>query len=95
MTTLEQKMYDGARAKDVLENESFLWAFESTEQELIELWKSSPARDAEGREKLFLMLQMLNKVKQTLTSRMETGKLAKLELEHKRNLAARIKEVWQ
>lgn len=92
--TIEQRIYDGARAREVLENEAFLWAFESTEKELIEAWKNSPARDEEGREKLYLMLQLLGKIKATLTNSMETGKLAQMELEHKRSLADRLKEIW-
>lgn len=91
---LQQKVWEANRAKDVLENESFEWAFESIEQELTEAWKKSPARDAAGRESIFLMLQMLGKVKQVLKSRVETGQLSALELQHKQTIADRLKETF-
>ena len=92
---LQEKKWEGARAKEVLDNETFQWAFESIEQELTDKWKSSPARDEAGREKLFLMLQMLLKVKEVLTSRVETGKLSELELEHKKTIASRVQGLWR
>lgn len=94
MATLEERIYEGSRAKECLENEAFIWAFEGIEQELTEAWRTSPARDAEGREKLFLMLQMLTKLKATITQSLETGKLADLELQHKKSLADRAKGIW-
>lgn len=92
MAAIEQRIYNGDRAKEVLENEAFLWAFEAIEQELTEAWKSSPARDEAGREKLFLMQQMLQKVELALKNMLETGTLAKKELQYQQNLADRAKE---
>jgi hypothetical protein len=90
-TTLEQRLFDGNRAKEVLENEAFIAAFEGSEKEVIEQWMNSPARDAEGREKLWNYLMLLRKVKAHIMRTLETGKLAKLELEHRQTLAARLK----
>ena len=56
--SLEQNLHRGSRAKEVLENEVFIEAFEAIEQELTESWKKSPARDQSGRESLW-QLQML------------------------------------
>jgi hypothetical protein len=80
--TDEQRLHRGSRAKEVLENEEFSAAFDAIEEELTQAWKNSPQRDAEGREKLFLAMTMLSKVRQSLTTTMETGKLALLELQH-------------
>lgn len=80
--TLEQRVNDGTRAREVLENEAFKQAFESIEQELTEAWKTSPQRDVDGREKLFQALTMLGKIKLALTTTLESGKLAHLELMH-------------
>ena len=63
MTTLEQRLYEGDRAREVLENEAFIAAFDATEKEVIEQWTNSPARDVEGREKLWQYLMILRKVK--------------------------------
>jgi hypothetical protein len=90
--TDEQRLALGNRAKEVLDNEAFTAAFNEIEQELTQAWKTSPQRDSEGRERLFLALTMLAKVKASLTTTMETGKLALMELEHKKTLAQRAKE---
>ena len=90
MKTIEQRIYDANRAKEVLENEAFIAAFDNTEKEIIEQWTSSPARDAEGREKLHSYLMLLRKVKAHLTSSLDTGKLAEIDLQHKKSLAERI-----
>lgn len=92
MATIEQRIYDGNRAKEVIENEAFQQVFSDIEQELFKAWMDSPARDAEGREKIHQYLAMLKKVKTHLQSTLETGKLAQLDLEHKRTLAERAKD---
>lgn len=89
--TLEQRLYLGDRAKEVLENEAFVAAFEAIEQEVIEQWTNSPARDADGREKLWSYLHLLRKVKAQLTTTLETGKLAKLDLQHQQSLSERLR----
>jgi hypothetical protein len=87
--TDEQRLHRGTRAKEVLDNEEFQAAFTTIEQELTEAWKQSPQRDRTGREHLFLCLTMLGKVKQGLTTTMETGKLAQIELQHLKTMADR------
>jgi hypothetical protein len=61
------------------------------EKEVIDQWTNSPARDADGREKLWAYLHLLRKVKAQLTSTLETGKLAQLELQHKQTVWDRLK----
>ena len=89
---LGQRIYNGERAREVLENEAYIQVFADTEQEILTQWKSSPARDQEGREKLWLMLSLLQKLQLNLQATFDTGKLARLELEHKRNLAERVRD---
>lgn len=90
--TLETNIHQGSRAREVLDNEVYQKAFTDYKQEIMNLWETSPSRDVEGRERLFLMLATLNKVQSMLQTTMETGKLAMQELEHKRTLAQRVKE---
>lgn len=80
--TDEERLNRGTRAREVLENEEFIAAFEAIEEELTQAWKTSPQRDEQGRQKLFECLTMLHKVRQVLTTSMESGKLALLELQH-------------
>lgn len=94
MKTIEQRIYDGNRAKEVLENPAFIAAFDDIEKEVIDQWTTSPARDAEGREKLYAYLHLLRKVKAHLTSSLDTGKMAVLDLEHKKSLAERLGKPW-
>lgn len=88
---IEQKLYDGDRAREVLENEVFQAVFDDIEREVLDQWTNSPARDEAGREKLWIYLQLLRRVKAQITTTLETGKLAKLELEHRQTLAERAK----
>lgn len=89
--TIEHQIYLANRAKEVLENEAYTSAFEAIKEELVLQWKNSPARDAEGREKIWLMQAMLQKVQNCLQSTLDSGKLAVKELEH-RNLMQRAKD---
>jgi hypothetical protein len=66
----------------VLENEAFIRAFETIEQEYIEAWKNSPQGTSEGRESLWTTVKLLHKLKATLEAAMTDGKLARIELEH-------------
>ena len=90
--TLEQAIYHANRAKEVIENEAYIDAFEQIRKEIEEQWKSSPARDVEGRERLWLMQSLLNKLRLTLESTMDSGKLATADLRHKQTLAERAKD---
>lgn len=82
----------GARAKEILENEIYIETFDIVESELLTAWKNSPVRDVEGREKLFLMLGLLTKLKLALQSTMDTGKIAQAELTHQRSLVERARD---
>ena len=89
---LEHRINRGSRAKEIIENEIYQEAFEALEQEILLQWGESPARDQEGREKLYLMLGITRRVKAILQSVMETGKLAEVELVHKQTMLDRAKE---
>lgn len=94
MTTLDQRLFSGARAKEVLDNEEFSAAFDAIEQEVINTWTNSPARDSVGREKCWQYLMLLRKVKTNLQTTLETGKLAQLELAHQRTMLDRARDAF-
>lgn len=91
--TIEQRIYAGDRAREVLENEVFQQVFKDLHTEITEQWKKSPARDEEGKEKLWLMQSLLTKLESLIQTSLETGKLARLELEHQRSVADRLKDL--
>lgn len=80
--TPEQELYLANRAKEVLENEAYTKAFDDITAEIMDQWKNSPARDVEGREKLWLMLSLLEKVQLSLKATMDGGTVAKDALRH-------------
>jgi predicted ArsR family transcriptional regulator len=91
--TLEGRIYNADRAKEVLENEAFQQVFADAKQEITEQWTKSPARDQDGREKLWLMLSLLNKLEAMLQSSLDSGKLAKAELQHQQTMLDRAKSL--
>ena len=93
MATLEQRQYDGDQARLVLENEAFATALADIKEEITEQWKQSPARDTEGREKLWTMLMLAGKLEAALRTTLETGVLATQELAYQRSLIDRAKDV--
>jgi hypothetical protein len=90
--TPEEELARANRARDVLENEAVIAAFEALEQDLLDKWKSSPARDAVGRESLWNYLQMAYKLREQLTKTMEAGKLAQVNIQHKQSTFARLRD---
>lgn len=89
--TLEQRIYHADRALEVLENEAYQQVFADAKQEITDQWTKSPARDQEGREKLWLMLSLLSKLETMLQASLDSGKLARAELQHQKTLAERAK----
>jgi hypothetical protein len=92
MATLEQRIYDGSKARDVLENDVFQAVWADLEKDLIESWKNIPSspKHADDREKLHLSVILLGKIKACIESTMESGKLAQIDLEHKKSWAQRV-----
>ena len=76
----EYEISRGERAQQVLREPLLQEAFTEVERELTEQWQTSPVRDVEGREKLYLTLLCLRKVQRHLESVVETGKVAQATL---------------
>lgn len=93
MATLEKRIYDADQARMVLENPAFARAMADIKQELTEQWMQSPARDEGGREKLWLMVKMADKLELALRASLESGQLAKLEMQHQQTLMQRARSV--
>lgn len=88
---LEKRIYNGDQARLVLENDAFATAMADLRQEITDQWKNAPARDQEGREKLWQLLKLTDKLESHLRTSLETGTMAKLELQHKQSLLDRAK----
>lgn len=66
----------GQRAQAILEDPLVGEAFAALERECLAEWRAAPARDVEGRERLWLMLKMAERFKAHFTSLIDSGKLA-------------------
>jgi hypothetical protein len=89
METLDQRITQGDQARQVLDNPAFAKAFADIEQEHVEAWKNSPARDPDGRETLWMTVKLLHKLRSTLEASMLDGRMANIEREHQANQLAK------
>jgi len=70
----------GMRAKALLDDPLLQEAFQTLEEQYIALWKTLPAVDSDGRERLWIAVNQVGKVREHLHRVMSTGKLAQDEL---------------
>lgn len=86
--SLNKEIEAGRQAEYLLEHPVYQQAFSTLRSEIAQQWASSPSRDAEGREKLWVMLKLLDRIEGHIKSIAETGKMAKKQLsdiEERRN----------
>jgi hypothetical protein len=83
----ELERYEQARS--LLENPLFQGAFETVERELMQRWKTDASLSPDGREKVFLMVTLLGQVQLVIREHMETGQMARVQLERDRTLRER------
>ena len=74
----------GAKAEALLRNPMLQEAFDTLEQKYIDAWRNSPVTAEADREKLFQMYQNLIAVRGHLQEVVNTGNLAKTEIELRR-----------
>lgn len=78
---LDHEISRGQRAAEILDNDLYIEAFDTLKTRLMNQWADSPARDKEGRESLWLMTKLLESVQAHLNEIMQTGKIARVQLE--------------
>lgn len=83
MSDLEDETARGEHAARILSDPLLVEAFTTIAERYETAWKTSPARDAEGRERLWLMRKCLDQVQGHLTSMVETGQMANVQLEER------------
>lgn len=70
----------GRDALALMQHPLLVEAFEAVESEVMTQWKNSPARDEAGREKLWLSLKLLHRVRSQLENVVQTGQVAEATL---------------
>ncbi len=90
--TPEEELVRANRAREVLENPIFVEAVEKVDAEIERAWRCSPATDTTGREQLWLMQRLLEKVVGHLNQTMKTGQMAQEQLRWKETNEKRARE---
>lgn len=67
-------------AENLLNSDMLKEAFDELERAYIEKWRTSIVDDVTGREKLFLAINVIGKVKQHLQAVVNDGKMAQAQL---------------
>lgn len=80
-----------ARAQNLLGNELLIDAFKGLEDSYTAAWRATLIDDVSGREKLFLAINIVGKVRDHLTAVIANGKLAAKELKDLADTAERKK----
>lgn len=91
---LQKDAAKGVRAKELLEHDLLAEAFASLEQAYTQAWRLTTIDDVTGREKLFLAINVVGKVRDHLTSIMTNGTLAATELRQLAETAERARR-WE
>ena len=74
MNELEQ-VHRANHAQELKDNPILQEALETWQKDLMKAWENSPARDAEGREKLFLMVQASKQFQTYIQTLVDNGKM--------------------
>jgi len=77
---LDQAVAKGARAQALLDDDLLRGAFTGLEDSYTAAWRATGIDDVAAREKLFLAINIVGKVRDHLTSLITNGKLAQAEL---------------
>jgi hypothetical protein len=80
MMTDRERLDRGARAKAFMDDELMVEAFSEIRRRYIDEWEKTPVRDSEAREKIWIMLKLLDKVKGHLEQVVADGKIAEKEI---------------
>jgi len=89
--TLERAAVRAARAEALLDDELLSESFDALEKDYVAAWRATTVDDAAGREKLFLAINIVGKVRDHLAGIVANGKLARAELKELAETAERRK----
>ena len=78
---MRKAMERAAIAQQFLENSIVVEAFAELEASYLNAWKAAQPRDTEGREKLWMAVQIIGKVKTHLEQTAAHGRLASQQIE--------------
>ena len=88
---LQEAAAKAVRAHELLESDLLDEAFKGLEDSYAAAWRATTIDDVNGREKLFLAINIVGKVRDHLTGVVTNGKLAQAELKELAQTAERRK----
>jgi hypothetical protein len=80
MDKLSEEVARGAEAERILTNPLYIESFDKVEKGLIDTLLTSPLGDDKTHNRLAIALQVLHQTRNALKTIMETGKLAKIQV---------------
>ena len=86
---LDQAAATALRSQELLDNELLAEAFAALEANYTSAWRATTIEDVSGREKLFLAINIVGKVRDHLMALVANGKLAQAELSELAQVAER------
>jgi hypothetical protein len=90
----EQHITRANRASELLENDAFKQAISAMKEHAIDAFKQCPARDKDGFALIQMHLNVVEKLEGMLRGFVESGRLAKIEIERK-SVAERVHNLWR
>lgn len=90
--TIEQEVTKGIQAERLLEE--IKPYFDMVDVAIIEKWKASPVSDKEGQHELRLMHKLLGDLQANLTTAINTGKMAQIQIERESKLVQFARKVF-
>ena len=84
--SVSEEIRRGEQARQLIENELYKEAIDKVKQGIIDKWMSAPLRDREGHHELKIMLKLLDELTGYINTTMETGKLARIQLDGDRRM---------
>ena len=86
---LDQTVAKAARAQELLDSELLTESFRVLEENYTSAWRATVIDDVAGREKLFLAINIVGRVRDHLNGVVANGKLAQAELKELAQVAER------
>lgn len=88
---LDQAVAKAVHAQELLDSSILVEAFRTLEENYSSAWRTTAIEDVAGREKLFLAINIVGKVRDHLNAVVANGKLAQAELKELAQVAERKK----
>lgn len=79
--TRDEEIRLGERAAQLLQDEVLTLAFANLERDHLNAWRTSPARDTEGREAIYNLMRQIDAIKAELDKMAQVSRFEKARIE--------------